>query len=110
MDLRHAIDEVRRLTGQLQEALDAEDLLRCAELLPRRGEAMDAFEAAHRAATPAERRACGAELADLAAADRELQEAAAAGTRQAGVDQRSGFATPVRYPAEAAVGCVNRKA
>ena len=110
MNLQSSIQAVRELTGQLQEAFNQEDFQRCADLLPQRAEAMDRFEALHRAASAEDKAACESILMALARQDKELQAVACAGARLAHSEMREGFATLPNYPTEAATSCVDRKA
>jgi hypothetical protein len=74
MELRDRTQEARYLTAGLVEALAGRNMESWLTLLDKRGEAMAAFEAAHRAATTAEREACRDIMMLLRNEDRELQE------------------------------------
>jgi len=75
-DLRERCRTARELTERMAEALAAGDQSRAEALLGERGEAMAAFEAAHRAADSPAAEACRDDVTALAAADRSLREAA----------------------------------
>lgn len=74
MNLEQTIIAALDYTRRLQAALKLGNLEMCSEILQLRGEAMQHFEAAHRAAPPAEQERHAGLVAQLAEADRQLQE------------------------------------
>ncbi|MCB1183265.1 hypothetical protein KDM41_07515 [bacterium] len=111
MDLHSAIATALDLTGALADALAESRLDDCADLLPRRGDAMAAFAAAHEAAGPAEREACRTVLEALAAADGHLQQSARSARDAAGVAVRSrlGAAPRPGLDSDGPPACLDRK-
>jgi len=84
MNLQRAIERALDLTQDMKQSLDANDTVGALELLPARGEAMAAFQAAHQASSEAQRLACGAGIVQLQLADEVLQDFAALGLEAAG--------------------------
>ena len=76
MKLAKSIEKVTRLSESMKESLDCDDITAALEILQQRGEAMESFVAADRAASEAERQACSEIIIYLKQLDRELQEMA----------------------------------
>ncbi len=74
MELLITINVASELTQRLQEALEAQDMERCRELLEFRYQAMVDFECAHRTASDQERANCQEKMAELQKADGVLLE------------------------------------
>ena len=74
MELLITIDVAMNLTARLQEALEAQDMETCRDLLEFRYQAMVDFECAHRAASDQDRNSCRGKMVELKNADGMLLE------------------------------------
>jgi hypothetical protein len=114
MELRDRTQEARSLTAGLIEALAGRDMESWLTQLEKRGEAMASFEAAHRAATAADREACRDIMAALQTEDRELQKRSEILLEQLAGEFRGQLGSYSHPPAssETPVGqaCLDRKA
>lgn len=110
MTLNQAIEHALALTRALQDALDEDDLDRALDLVPERGRALEKFQAAHEAATEAQKLACRKDLVTLRNLDETLQETAGARLDDAARRLTSGSA-PNRTRQEPCLsGCLDRHA
>lgn len=109
MNLDETIQQALLATEELHRAFADDDLLRCAELLPARGEAMRTFEAAHLYAAPAEATACRDLLRRLQEADARLQTLSVAIREALAGEFRSGLSSHREYE-PCAQACIDRKA
>lgn len=115
MNLLESTRQALDFTLRLDAALTLGDLDLCREILELRGQAMDGFEAAHRAATDAEVQACRADIADLAQADGLVRQKTAAGLESVAREFRQNMVSNRQsavgsYDGGGRQACIDRKA
>lgn len=102
-------------TRRLQSAVNLDDMDLCQEILELRGQAMLAFEAAHRASGALEKARCQDQITALIEADRKLQADMASELEAIAVDFRKHMVTShlnqhSGYQELTSQACVDRKA
>lgn len=103
-------------TQRLRAALKLGDMDMCAEILEFRGQAMQAFEVAHLAASEKDRKTCGKEIRSLQQADRDLQSVTNGHLEEVAHDFRKNLVTSQQassvkaYSSGQGQACVDRKA
>ncbi len=110
MTLNQAIAHALELTRALQDALGKDDLERALDLVPERGRALEKFQAAHEAATDAEKLACREDIIALKNLDETLQDTAGARLDEAARRLTSGSAQGRTRPEPCLSGCFDRHA
>ena len=114
MELLLTIDVARNLTVRLQEALEAQDMETCGDLLEFRYQAMVDFESAHRAASDQDRNSCREKMIELQKADGLLLEQSERTLARVASEFREqlGLPTNGKHPAggDPLQACLDRKA
>lgn len=112
MTLAETLDRALEATAGLQAAVGEADLATCHRLVAERGEIMDLFENAHRAADEAEKAACGPAIARLQEADRSLLVSCQEALARLHADFRRGLdsSRPARQQNVVREACLNRTA
>lgn len=110
MHLENALTQAITRTREIREALDRDDLVEALELIPVRGKAMEALQAAHRGASDTQIAACRDRFQELHDLDAALQEDAGSRLEEAAGDLHTATAGQNSRPEKkpCLTSCVDR--